>query len=82
VGLPELVAEDDFVVSAGVIFFGQEDASVQRLYAEDGKKVRAYGACPDCLGLSGSSEVIPRATVDGHSVEDVVLLLPVEEVRW
>ena len=45
VGLPELVAEDDFVVSAGVVFFGQEDASVKRLDAEDGKEVGAYGAC-------------------------------------
>ena len=47
VGLPELVAENDFVVSAGVIFFGQEDASVKRFDAEDGEEVGAYGACAD-----------------------------------
>ncbi len=81
VGLPELVAENDFVISAGAIFFGQEDASVERLDAEDGEEIRAYGACADRLGLSGSGDVEVCAGDERHLVEDVVLFLPVEEVR-
>jgi hypothetical protein len=38
VGLPELVAEDDLVILPGVIFFGEEDASVKRFDAEDGEE--------------------------------------------
>jgi hypothetical protein len=80
VGLPELVAEDDFVVSAGVIFFGEENSSVEGLNAEDGEELRADGACCDGLGLSCSGDVELCAGVEGHLVEDVILLLPVQEV--
>src|SRR5258705_364699 len=81
VGLPELVAENDFVVFAGVIFFGQEDPSVKRLDPENGKKLRAYWACHDGLGLAGSGDVEVCAGGERHLVADVVLFLPVEEVR-
>ena len=40
VGLPEFVTEDDFVVLAGVVFFGTEDASVDGFDSEDGEEVR------------------------------------------
>jgi hypothetical protein len=79
-GLPELVAENDFVVSAGVIFFREEDTSVEGLNAEDGEELRAYGTCHDRFGLSCSGDVELCAGVERHLVEDVVLLLPVEEV--
>jgi hypothetical protein len=40
-------SEDDFVISAGVVFFGEEDASVKGLDPEDGEELGAYGACAD-----------------------------------
>src|SRR5271163_1576010 len=79
--LPILIAEHDLVIFAGSIFFGQEGPSVKGLNAKNRKEVGAYRARYDGLGLSGPGYVIPCVTEECHLLEDVVLLLPIEEVR-
>src|ERR1700678_1106253 len=69
------------MVFARAIFLGQEGPSVKRLKAQNGKEIGAYRACSDSFGLSYPGNVIPCAGIECHLLKDMVLLLPIEEVR-
>ena len=54
VGLPEFIAEDDFVVLARVVLLRTEGASVDGFDSEDGEEAVGDGACSDGFGFSGT----------------------------
>jgi len=78
--LPELVAQDEDVVSAWLVLAGREGTAERRLHAQD---VEQIGAGPDCWNLLGT--VVARQNADPHlggrhAVERLRLGFPIVEV--
>ena len=69
------------MIAAGAIFVGPKDASVKRLNAEHRKEAITHERRADRLRFAVAGDVETGAMVESHLLEDIILFLPIEEVR-
>ena len=69
------------MIAARAIFIGPEDASVKRLNAEHRKEAVTHERRADRLGFAVAGDVETGAMVESHLLKDIILFLPIEEVR-
>jgi len=71
-----IAARADLLRAGRHVHEGAERPSTEK------KILRLPGPAWDRLGLSSPGNVISSTAVECHSLEDVILFLPIEEVRW
>ena len=69
------------MIAAGAIFIGPKDAPVKRLNTKHRKEATTHERGANRLRFSVASDVETGAMVEGHLLEDIILFLPIEEVR-
>src|SRR5579864_422197 len=81
--LPEAVAEDDFMILAGNLFFWKERAAQERFDPENVKELRRYAHAGNEIGVTVAREVVTLSSgVKGsHALKGVCGALPVSKIR-
>src|SRR5580704_11038048 len=77
---PQSVAQDDFVVVAGLVFGVQEITAEQRLRVQNGKQSPRRCKRTNCLRMACTSEGVAAESISRHAFKGAALIAPVNKI--